>query len=367
MKGKERMLCAMRRGVPDRVPVMPQIQLAHASVVSGIPPVDIIERPEMGFRAMLETARQYGVDGFRVFLKFRPRRVLHEDGVLFEVDPATGEKVGVIDLAGGWNTIPLGSRRYVQDLGEVARIPVPSADSYWDESADGRCAQMEPIVREAADDYLVVGRPLGFNMNWLLQRRGPQQGLMDLYDEPRLVHALLEKGLEIALQQTRAMGRASIEVFYAGDASASSDVISPRHFREYVFPYYREYCSEVHRLGGLVYIHVCGNQTPLAEMLADTGADCIEPMDPLGGVDAADMKRRVGNRVALMGGVSTLTLLRGTPAEVRAESRECIRAAGRDGGYILAAGCMVPTPTTQENVRAMVRAAHEFGEYPLRE
>ena len=359
MKGKERILCAMRRGMPDRVPVMPQINLAHASLVSGIPPVDIIERPEMGFRAMLETARHYGVDGFRVFLKFRPRRTLQEGGVMFEVDPATEEKVGVIDLAGGWSTVPLGPRRYLRDLDEVARIPVPSAESHWDESAGGRCVQIQRVVRAAADDHLVVGRPLGFNMNWLLAQRGHQQGLMDLYDEPRLVHAVLEKGLEIAREQTEAMRRAGIEVFYAGDASASSDVISPRHFRAYVFPYYKAYCSEVHRLGGLVYVHVCGNQTPLAEMLADTGADCIEPMDPLGGVDVADMKRRVGHRVALMGGVSTLTLLRGTPAEVEAESRECIGKAGRDGGYILSAGCMVPTQTPQENVRAMVRAAHD--------
>ena len=173
--------------MPDRVPVMPQINLAHASLVSGIPSVDIIERPEMGYQAMLETARYYDVDGFRVFLKFQPRRVLQEDEVMFEVDPATGDKVGIIDQAGGWNTVPRGPRRYVRDLDEVARIPAPSAESFWDESADGRCAQIQRIVRAAADDHLVVGRPLSFNMNWFLAQRGHQQGLMDLYDEPRLM------------------------------------------------------------------------------------------------------------------------------------------------------------------------------------
>ena len=256
---------------------------------------------------------------------------------------------------------PFEPPNYVQDLDDVARIPVPSAQSYWD---DGRCEHLRQVVQEAGENHLVVGRGLGFTMNWLLTQRG-DKALYDLYDQPGLVHALFEKGLQIALEMTRAMRAAGVELFLMGDATASCDVISPRHFREFVLPYYQSYCAEVRRLGALTYVHVCGNQTPLAEMLADSGVDCIEPMDPSGGVDPADMKRRVGHRVALMGGVATLTLLRGTPREVEEEARKCILAAGRDGGYILAAGCMVPRDTPEDNIRALVNTAHEFGRYPL--
>ena len=241
----------------------------------------------------------------------------------------------------------------------AAAVPVPPAQSYWD---NGQCGYLQRIVQEAGDDHLVVGRPIGFTMNYLLQMTG-SDGMMLLYDQPAVVHALFAKGLQIAIEQTRAMSQAGIELYMMGDATASCDVISPAHFKEFVFAYYTTYCDEVHRLGRLVYVHVCGNQTPLAEMLADSGVDCIEPMDPMGGVDPAEMKCKVGHRVALMGGVATLTLLRGTPQEVEAEARECIRKAGKGGGYILAAGCMAPCDTPQENMRAMVRAAHEFGRY----
>jgi uroporphyrinogen decarboxylase len=64
-----------------------------------------------------------------------------------------------------------------------------------------------------------------------------------------------------------------------------------------------------------------------------------------------------------MGGVSTLTMLRGTPEQVQAEAQAVIRKAGGGGGYIMAAGCMVPRDTPEENMQAMVRAAHEFGRY----
>ena len=361
MKGKERVLCALRRREPDCVPVLPQIWLDHAARVSGIDPLSIIEQPELGFRAMLATARHYGLDGFRTFMIYEPRRVRREGDRVYELDMKTGEKIGLVDMEGGWQARPFEPPHYVQDMDEVARIPAPPAQSYWD---SGRCEHLRQVINEAGEDHLVVGRAISFTINWLLTQRG-DQAMYDLHDQPRLVHALFEKGFEIAIEMTRAMRAAGIELFYMGDASASCDVISPRHFREFVFPYYQRYCAEVHRLGALTYVHICGNQTPLAEMLADTGVDCIEPMDPSGGVDPADMKRRVGHRVALMGGVSTLTMLRGTPDQVEEEAKGCILKAGRDGGYILAAGCMVPRDTPDANLRALVKTAHEFGRYPL--
>jgi uroporphyrinogen decarboxylase len=361
MKGKERVLCAIRRGQPDCVPVLPQIWLDHAARISGIDPLDIIERPHRGFRAMLATARHYGLDGFRTFLIYDPRTVVREGEKVYEVDPKTGEKIGLVDMQGGWGVKPFAPPAVVRDAADVARIPVPPARTYWD---DGRCGHLAEVVAEAGEDHLVVGRPLGFTMNWLLAQRGGD-ALSDLYDDPPLVHALFEKGLAIALEMTRAMHRAGVQLFMMGDAASSCDMISPRHFQQFVAPYYKLFCDEVHRLGALVYVHVCGNQTLIAEMLADTGVDAIEPMDPMGGVDPADMRRRVGDRVALMGGVSTMTLLQGSPAEVEAEARACILKAGRSGAYLLAAGCMVPRDTPEANLRALVRAGHELGRYPL--
>jgi len=90
--------------------------------------------------------------------------------------------------------------------------------------------------------------------------------------------------------------------------------------------------------------------------MAETGVDAIEPLDPLGSVSVADAKRRVGDRVALMGGVNTLTFSTGTEKEVRAEAIQKCREGGPDG-YVLAAGDMVPPETPLENLHAMVDVA----------
>ena len=78
MKGKERVLCALRRGRPDCVPVLPQIWLDHAARISGVDPLEIMRKPHLGFRAMLQTARHYGLDGFRTFLIYDSRHVVRE-------------------------------------------------------------------------------------------------------------------------------------------------------------------------------------------------------------------------------------------------------------------------------------------------
>ena len=79
-----------------------------------------------------------------------------------------------------------------------------------------------------------------------------------------------------------------------------------------------------------------------------------------GGVSVADAKRRVGGRVALMGGVHNVKLARGTLQDVTDDCRRCLTEGAPGGGYILACGDMLPTETSREKVEAMVAAAHGY-------
>jgi uroporphyrinogen-III decarboxylase len=53
-------------------------------------------------------------------------------------------------------------------------------------------------------------------------------------------------------------------------------------------------------------------------------------------VDLADAKRRIGDRVCMIGGFDQFHFFVGsTPERTRAEVRRCFEAAGGNGGYIL--------------------------------
>ena len=76
-----------------------------------------------------------------------------------------------------------------------------------------------------------------------------------------------------------------------------------------------------------------------------------------------EAKKRVGNRVALKGGLNTVLLLQGSPKEVMEAARRCIEEGAPGGGYILGSGDDIPRDAPRENVAAMVEAAHIYGRY----
>jgi uroporphyrinogen decarboxylase len=179
--------------------------------------------------------------------------------------------------------------------------------------------------------------------------------MIDLYDRPDFVKAVMDLQAEAAIKAAEKLLTTGIDAIRTGGASSSNDLISPRHFEEFCLPAERKFVQHFHGKC-LTYICIPGKSNLILEMLADTGADMIEPLDPLGGVSVADAKRRVGHRAALMGGVDTLSLAYGTPQEVQADCSQKCREGG-PYGYVLGVGDMVPGDTPLENLQAMVDVA----------
>jgi hypothetical protein len=353
------MRAAMQRRRPDRVPTMPQICWPHAVKVlcadyrRGI--AEVAEDPAKGLDLVIEVARRYDVDGLRLFPPPAPVRVTDDGDRMVAADPKTGERVGRVDVLGGGAVIPDRPPLPVEGADDLRRISRPRCEELLETEP---FILLRKALAKAKERFFVASSPGGFTMNFLSERRGRERALTDLICEPDLAKRIMDVGLEISIEKAKALVRCGVDALYIGDASASASVISPRQFEEFCLPRFRGFCEDLRGRGVLIYLHICGNSRPLLEMMAETGADCIEPLDPLGGVTVAEAKRRVGARVALMGGVNTLTLLNGTPQAVREEALGCCRAGGT-AGYILAAGDMVPDFTPEANLRALVQAAKD--------
>jgi uroporphyrinogen decarboxylase len=122
-------------------------------------------------------------------------------------------------------------------------------------------------------------------------------------------------------------------------------------------PYQRKVFQAWQRSGiGGSLLHICGDSTKVLSAYRDTGADLIEIDNK---VDLAVARQTIGDHATLVGNVHTVTeLLQGTPETVRAAALRCIEKAG-ERGFILGSGCLVPRRTPLENVRALVKVAHE--------
>ena len=82
-------------------------------------------------------------------------------------------------------------------------------------------------------------------------------------------------------------------------------------------------------------------------------------------LDQTDMRKAksvLGENCCLMGNVPSSLMVTSTSDEVRQYCRELIEICGEGGGYILAGGCST-TESKEDNLRAMMQAAVEYGSY----
>ena len=154
---------------------------------------------------------------------------------------------------------------------------------------------------------------------------------------------------------------------YIGDwAITKGPFISRESTKKFLVPYLQKVVDYCHSRGVPCYKHTDGNIWPIYDLLVDTGIDGLHPIDPMAGMDMAEAKAKFGDRVCLMGNVNCgYTLCEASVEEVREETKQVIRKAGKGGGLIVESSNSIHSGVKPENYIAMVKAVREFGKYPL--
>jgi hypothetical protein len=181
-------------------------------------------------------------------------------------------------------------------------------------------------------------------------------------DSPDWVHALLKILLRKKLQFIESMEGAKFDLIETGGGAASSTLISPKLHAQFCLPYDREMHNALHDLGFLITYHTCGGTRGIEESIVANGTDASETLAPISigsNQEPWDFKRKIGNRLALIGGVDQYSVVSdGPPAKIRATVRELFEKVGSEGGYIC---CMSDHffETPPENLRVFAEAARE--------
>lgn len=367
MSSRERMAAALRGMLPDRVPFHPSFYFDHACLVTGQRFEDFIINPLLGNPTMVQAALRYRTDTVRLMIVpgddwFTGKEVREEDGRLVQYDRRTGHAEGIYDVAGGGEFQPFAAPPPVRTLADVAAIPVPTA-SEWIERGHFRGVH-DSIAEAHQHGLFVVGFCTGQTINFLVEKLGgPEPALLAFYDAPALVHALFDRAVARSIELARAYVSAGVDLVYIGDSYASGSVISPEVYRDFCAPAYRQMADAVRAMGVFTYKHCCGYYDPLLADLPATGIDAMDGIDPTTGMTIRHTKAMVGDRLTLIGGLSCLTLLRGTPDEVYAEAAACIEQGKPGGRYVLGSACAIPRLTPPENLDAARQAVEDLGWY----
>jgi MtaA/CmuA family methyltransferase len=173
---------------------------------------------------------------------------------------------------------------------------------------------------------------------------GVSEFMMMMYDNPQLAHKLLEFITDIVIEFSIAQIEAGAPMIGAGDAAAS--LISLQLYREFALPYEQRVCSAVHKSGGMVKMHICGNTTNLLSDMLESEADLFNVDHMVDFSLAAEVYGRAGK--CFKGNIDPVRdMLQTTPDECQKKSLECIGDA-RGLSYMLSAGCEVPEDVSDE-------------------
>jgi uroporphyrinogen decarboxylase len=168
---------------------------------------------------------------------------------------------------------------------------------------------------------------------------GIENLIMATFMDPEWVHTFLRILQERKKVFMESLKGVKYDILELGGGDASTTVISPDIFNTFVAPYDAPLIEAAHKAGQRISYHTCGGMMPILEDIAAMKPDAMETFSPpaMGGdTDLAEAKKRIGDRVCMIGGFDQFHFFTGcSEDDTRNEVKRCFNAAGKNGGFIL--------------------------------
>ena len=167
---------------------------------------------------------------------------------------------------------------------------------------------------------------------------------------PETVHEFCRATLDTYVEIANLYEEAGADVITLHEMGASTDIISPTHFDEFVKPYLSEITR---RVKTPTVLNICGSTMTILESMMDCGAMAIavDERTPI-----HDARRLVDGKqpgYPVIGNIPAYGVIHAGPFERIGEAVEC---AVRDGVDMVAPGCDFWLETPTDNIRAFVDA-----------
>jgi len=244
--------------------------------------------------------------------------------------------------------LPLRRGPLITDVSDLKRLSIP--DPAGGRRMSDRLEAVRSLREKVGGEVPIMGWVEGAlaEANAL---RGDTSLMLDLHDRPEWVHELLEICTEAAIKFAKAQIHAGADIIGLGDAIASQ--VSPAMYQEFALPYEKRIFHEVHEMGGLARLHICGNTSRILALIPLTGADIFD-LDWM--VDLRIAREKFGDEgPAICGNFDPVrAMLQSTPEKIHDTVWSCLRAGGPR--CISAAGCEIPDGTPCENLLAHAQA-----------
>ncbi len=233
----------------------------------------------------------------------------------------------------------------------------------WPKPEDINYSLLEYAGKHLPDGMQIIFIGPGGQFENLAELMGLTPLAMALVDNPALVEAVAQKiGALLENLYRTVVEMPNIGAVWLGDdlGYKTSTMISPRHLRQYVFPYQKRLVEIAHARGKPFLLHCCGNlERIMDDLIDDVGIDGKHSFEDVI-LPVSEAKARWGSRISILGGVDVDYLCRHSEDEVRAYTRRVIEACAPGGGFALGTGNTVANYIPIRNFKAMLDEGRKY-------
>jgi hypothetical protein len=241
-----------------------------------------------------------------------------------------------------------------EDLASLEYLLIPPGEddiAHFKKEAQQSCAFVED-----QGVLLAGGWGVGMDMaNWLC---GMQNLMLFTMEQPAFVEDLLEMIHVWNRRRMEAVLSAPVDLYIRRAWYEGCDFVMPDFYRDVILPRLKAEVDLAHQHGAR-FGYICSSGTkPMLDYYLEAGIDVLIGIDPIQGThtDMPLMKKRLGGRVCLWGGVSgAVTVEMGREEEIRSAVREAVEILGPDG-FILSPvdNITVDEPLTWGNLNIFI-------------
>lgn len=191
-------------------------------------------------------------------------------------------------------------------------------------------------AKKTFGDDILIGSIVGGTI-WSIEGMTDwDQFAVDLAENPAVIHAAAEQKTDYALRTFNILAEAGADFIHVVNDVAfnAGPFISPAQFSEFITPYLYRQVQHIRSLGVIPFVHTDGNIMPILDDYLSLNAACFQSVDPMAGMDIAEVKRRSHGKMALMGNVQCNLLQDGPLEAIRKSALYCLDHASPGGGYI---------------------------------
>lgn len=183
------------------------------------------------------------------------------------------------------------------------------------------------------------------------------EALIYCYDEPDMVHMVLEKATEFLINYCKEYKKVGANGIVMAEPLAG--LLSPSLAEEFSADYVKQIVDAVQDDEFIVVYHNCGNST-IKTIDTIVTNDC--PMYHFGNaIDMEEMMSHIPENLIAMGNVDPAGEFRnGTPESIYARTKEVMEKCCKYKNFVISSGCDIPPMSPWENISAFFKAVEDF-------